>query len=192
MAHALEGFRSGSGAADVPMFVLGVGADDEEVVGSGDAAVAGPSRKDEDIAGVDGDRFAAFSTEDEVCVTLGEAKHLVRCGMVMVKIVDTVAPLRRPSIDGEEALHCGGKIVVCRHGVAVDQNRQRAIGHPAVRFEMELLRRHCGGTFRFRCQGFAASDAGSQNARGEVSAVDWFHVCSMLSAVSGVGTQDCP
>ena len=41
VAHALEDFGSGGGAADVPVFVRWIGADDEEVVGGFDAAVTG-------------------------------------------------------------------------------------------------------------------------------------------------------
>jgi hypothetical protein len=36
-----RGLLGGGGAADVPVFVLWIGADDEEVVGGGDAAVTG-------------------------------------------------------------------------------------------------------------------------------------------------------
>ena len=40
-AHAFEDFWGGGGAADVPMFVSWIGADDEEVIGGFDAAVSG-------------------------------------------------------------------------------------------------------------------------------------------------------
>ena len=73
MAHSLKDFGCGSGAADIPTFVLWVGADDEEVVGRGNAAVAGSSRENSDVAGVNGDGFATFASEDEISVTRGEA-----------------------------------------------------------------------------------------------------------------------
>ena len=55
------------------MFVRWVGADDEEVAGGRDAAVAGAGGEYEDIARVNSDRFAAFSAEDEVGVAGCEA-----------------------------------------------------------------------------------------------------------------------
>src|SRR6266481_3626364 len=91
------------------MFVLRVGADDEEVGGGLDAAVAGARRESDDIAGVDGDRLAAFSAEDEVGVAGGEAQDFVRGGVVVVEVVDAVAPLRGPAVGGEEALHGVGE-----------------------------------------------------------------------------------
>ena len=111
MAHALENFGSGGGAADIPVFVLWVGADDEEVCGGLDAAVASAGGEYEDIACVHGDRFAAFSAEDEVGVAGGETQNFVRGGVVVVKVVYAVAPLRRPAVGGEESFHCVGEIV---------------------------------------------------------------------------------
>ena len=72
-AHSLEDFGCGSGAADIPVFVLRVGADDEEVVGSIDAAVACSGGENGDVASVNGDWFATFASEDEVGVTRSEA-----------------------------------------------------------------------------------------------------------------------
>src|SRR3984957_5227770 len=111
VAHALEDLRGGCGGADIPVFVLRVGADDQKVVRCGDAAVAGASWKDGDIARVDGDGLATFSAENEVGMATGKAKDFVCGGVVVVEVVDAVAPLRRPSVSGEEPLHRGGKIV---------------------------------------------------------------------------------
>ncbi len=108
VAHALEDLRGGGGAADVPVLVGRVGSDDEEVVGGGEAAVASTGREDEDVAGLDGDGFPSFAAEDEIGVAGSEAEDLVRGGVVVVEGVDAVAPLRRPAVGGEEALHlCG-------------------------------------------------------------------------------------
>ena len=105
MTHALEDFGGRGGAADVPMFVLGVSADYEKVVGGRDAAVTGAGGEHEYVACVYGDGFAAFSAEDEVGVARGKAKDFVRSGVVVVEGVDTVAPLRRPLVGGEEPFH---------------------------------------------------------------------------------------
>src|SRR5437879_10386199 len=132
-----RGLRGWGGAADVPVFVLGVGADDQEVGGGLDAAVASAGGEYEDIAGVDGDGFAPFSAEDEVGVAGGESQDFVRGGVVVVKVIDSVAPLWRPAVGSEEALHFVREITACWKGVAVEQDGQRAVGHPPVGFELE-------------------------------------------------------
>jgi len=195
VAHALKGFRRGGGAADVPVFVLRVGADDEEVVGGSDAAVAGSCREHNYVAGVNGDRFAAFAAENQISVAGGEAQHLVRGGVIVMEIVDSVAPLRRPLVGGEEVLHCFCEIVAGWKGVAVEEYRQRTVWHPAVGLEVELLRRRRCGIFNFGRRSFSASYGGGEDAGGEVSAVDRLHAYWMLgmaNIVSGVGTRGCP
>ena len=97
----------------------------------------------------------------------------------MVKVVDAVAPLRRPEVGGEETLHCVGKVGAGWEGVAVVEDRQRAVGHPAIGLQMKLLRRGCRGCFGFGGQGFASSYARGEDAGGEVSAVDRLHTHSM-------------
>ena len=62
VAHSRKDFECGRGTADVPMFVLRIGADHEEVVGGGKAAVARSRRKNRNVASVHGDRFATFSS----------------------------------------------------------------------------------------------------------------------------------
>jgi hypothetical protein len=85
LLHALEDFWGGSGAADVPVFAYGIGADDEEVVGGGDAAVSGAGGEDKDVASLDGEGWATFSAEDDSCVAGGDAEDFVCVGMVMVE-----------------------------------------------------------------------------------------------------------
>lgn len=122
------------------MLVLGIGSDDEEVLRGGDAAVASSGGEDEDISGVDGDRLASFAAEDEVGVAVGEAQYLVGGGVVVVEGVDPVAPLGRPSVGGEGALHLTGQVDVGFERASIEQNRKRAVGHPAVWLQMNLLR----------------------------------------------------
>ena len=141
MAHSLKHLGSSSGAADVPVLVLGVCADDEEVVGGCDAAVAGSGGEHNDVACVNGHGLAAFTAQDEVGVTFSEAEHLVGGGVIVVEGVDAVAPLRRPSIGSEEPLHCCGAVVAWRYGAAVDEDWQGIVWHPAIGFQVELLGR---------------------------------------------------
>jgi len=122
------------------VLVLGIGSDDEEVIRGGDAAVAGAGGENEDISGLDGDGLATFAAEDEVGVTTGEAQDLVGGGMIVVEGVDPVAPLRRPSVGGKGALHVSGQVAVGFEHTSIEQNRKRAVGHPAVWLQMNLLR----------------------------------------------------
>jgi hypothetical protein len=92
------------------VFVFGVGADDEEVVGGGDAAVAGASGKNEDIAGVNSDSLAAFAAEDKIRVTGCEAEDFVGGRVVVMEGVDAIAPLRWPSVGREDSFHVGGEV----------------------------------------------------------------------------------
>ena len=55
LAHSLKDFECGRSAADVPMFVLRIGADHKEVVGGSNAAVASSCRENSNVAGADGD-----------------------------------------------------------------------------------------------------------------------------------------
>ena len=94
---------------------------------------------------MDGDRLAAFSSEDEISVAGGEAQDFVRGGVVVVEVVDAVAPLRGPAVGGEEMLHGVGEgvrwIWAGWKGVTVEEDWQRTVGHPAVGLQVELLRR---------------------------------------------------
>jgi hypothetical protein len=55
LPDTLEDLSGRGGAADVPVFSGRIGADDEEVVRGGDAAVAGSGGKYSDITGTNGD-----------------------------------------------------------------------------------------------------------------------------------------
>jgi len=89
---------------------------------------------------MDCDGFSAFTAQHQVCVAGREAKNLVRCGVVVVEGVDTVAPLGRPFVRGEDALHFVGEIGARWKSASIQKNGQWAVRHPAVGFEMKLLR----------------------------------------------------
>jgi hypothetical protein len=155
--HAFENFGGSSATADVPVLVLRVGADDQEVLGGRDAAMAGSSGQNKNIARMNRYRLAAFSTEDQVSMARSEAKHLVRGGVVVMKVIDAIAPLRRPSVHGEEALHFRSEILTDGHDAAIEEDGQRAVWHPAIRFEMKLLRRRHRRNLHPGCRSFSAS-----------------------------------
>ncbi len=133
--HAGQGLRVGGGAADVPVLVGRVGADDEEVGGAGELAVADAGGEKEDVAGAEGElaagRWASLlsglgavwgAAEDEAGLASGEAQDLMRGGVVVVVGVDAVAPLGRPAVGGEEGLHAGGGVACGGDGGAVEQD----------------------------------------------------------------------
>jgi len=180
-----QGGGVGGGAADVPGFAGWVGADDEEVGRGGEAAVAGAGGEDGDVAGADDDLAAGglvgcgvgvgWAAEDEVRGAGGEAEDLVGGGVVVVEVVDAVAPLRGPAVLLEGALHHGSKIRRVRiKRLAVEQHRQRGVvGDPAVAGEVEGFRR--GGLDGGEGVGGACRCGGSEELV-EVAAV---HVNSM-------------
>ena len=103
----------------------------------------------------------------------------MRGGVIVVEVVDAVAPLRGPTVGGEEVLHCVCEIVACWEGAAVEEDWQRAVRHPAVGLEVELLRRGCRSVSDLRGHGFASSYARGEDAGSEMSAVDRLHIHSM-------------
>ena len=125
------------------MLIGRIGANDEKVVGCGDAAVAGTGGKDGDVTGTNGNVSPAFATENEIGVAGGKAEDLVRCGMVMVERIDAVAPLRRPAVGCKEPFHYVGKAGRDDDGVSIEKNGQGIVGHPAIWLKMKLLR--CDG-----------------------------------------------
>jgi hypothetical protein len=66
--------------------------------------VSGSRRQNKNIARVHGEFVAAGTTENDLPITTCDSKHFVRRGMVVMKIVNTVPPLRRPSIARENLL----------------------------------------------------------------------------------------
>jgi hypothetical protein len=119
-----------------------IGADDEEIGRSRKAAVAGARGKKDNVAGVDADLTPTFAAEEQACRPGNEAEDFVRCGMVVVEIVNAVAPLRRPFVATKERFACGGGIVVAKiRDTAVEQHGQAlVIRNPAIPGQAEDFR----------------------------------------------------
>ena len=81
------------------------------------------------------------TAEQEARTARREAEDLVRRGVVVVEVVDPVAPLRRPALAPEESLEGGGGIGGAGDdGRPVEEDRQVGIvRHPAVAGQHERL-----------------------------------------------------
>ena len=88
-------------------------------------------RKDSDVSGVDGESSSLLSAKHNFGAPGSEAKNLVRGRVVMMEGVDTVAPLRRPAVLCEDALHDIGEIGCNAEGLAVEKHAKGAVRHPA-------------------------------------------------------------
>lgn len=175
--HAGLGGEVGGGAADVPVLAGWIGADNEEVGGAGELAVAGAGGKKEDVAGAEGELAAGRQTfpgaaEDEAGFAAGKAEDFVGGGVEVVKGVDAVSPLRRPAIGGEEGLHAGGGVACGWHGGAVEQDGQAGVvGHPAVRMEQDGFGGGRGDRLGHGVQAAeSGGEAGGGGKRGEAAA----------------------
>ena len=126
-------------AAQVGALVRRIGADNEEVARRLAAEMAGAGRQQDDIPRRDGDLVAARAAEHETRTAGGEAQHLVRVGVIVVKGVDPVAPLGRPAVAPEQILECRCRIAPRNgHGLAIEQHRQAwIVRHPAVGGELQ-------------------------------------------------------
>jgi hypothetical protein len=121
-----------------------VGAYDEEVIGGRDAAVAGSRGKHGDIPGADGDGGSLLPAEHDLGVPCGEAENLVSGGVIVVKVVDAVAPLWGPAVAGEELLHLLSEAGSDGKDLAVEEYGEGVVWHPAIGLEVELIRlRNC-------------------------------------------------
>ena len=78
--------------------------------------------------------MAVLASQHQPRVTAGEAENLVSRGMVMMKVIHTIPPLRGPSVLTEFGLHLrsqlfGRSLSHC----AINQNRKiRIVRHPAI------------------------------------------------------------
>ena len=109
--------RGRRAAAQIGALVRRIGADDEKIARRLEAEMAGAGRQQGDVPRRDRDLVAARAAEHETRLSRGEAQHLVRVGVIVVKGIDAVAPLRRPAVAPEQILECRRRIAA-RDGTA--------------------------------------------------------------------------
>src|SRR5215467_8344587 len=96
--------------------------------------MAGAGRQQGHIARGDRNLVATGPSQHEPRAPGGEAQHLVRIAMVVVKAIDAVAPLRRPAVAPKQLLKRGRGIATPDgHYLSVEQHWQaRIVGHTVV------------------------------------------------------------
>ena len=121
------------------MLIGRVGADNQEIVTGFKVAVTGSGGEDGYISGLDGDLAPVFSAKHQTGVAGREAEDFMGSGVIVVEIVDAVAPLRRPAVTLEDLLEDGCGIGIAgSDGGAVEQDGETlVVRHPAVAGKVE-------------------------------------------------------
>ncbi len=97
--------------------------------------MARPRRQYRDISRLYHDLMAVFTSQHQPGATAGEAENLVSGGMIVMKVIHAISPLRGPSVPTKFGLHLRSQLFgrSIRHG-AINQNRKiRIVGHPAIK-----------------------------------------------------------
>jgi hypothetical protein len=109
--------------------------------------MSGSNRQHGNVARLD-DRLAPIRTsQDEARPAGGKSENLMSGRMIVMKVVDAVAPLRRPSVAREDGLEERSWIVAGDlDRVLVEEHRKaRIVRDPAVPPKNEILRRGLAG-----------------------------------------------
>ncbi len=135
--HALECFVRKSFAADVPILARRVGAHHQKVATCLDLAVTRSGRQHSDVTSPYFQIVPVLASQHQARMSTGETEHLVCRRMVMMEVVYSITPLRRPAILCEKRLEGRGRIRVPGNTHrSVKQNRQTfVIWNPTVAFE---------------------------------------------------------
>ena len=91
-------------------------------------------RQDHYVSRADIQLMPIRSSQDKLCLPTRKAEDLVRSGVVMMKVVYSVSPLRGPAMLSKSCFEQGGSIRFChRQDRSIEENRQAfVVGHPAV------------------------------------------------------------
>ena len=141
-AHALAFDLGRSAATDVPGLMGWIRTNDEKIRTALQPAVSGTGGQYYDVACFYGEFVPIWSAEHEAGVAGGESQHFVCSGVVMMKVVDAVAPLGRPAVPQEGLFECGGRIGSARNRLTmVDENGKMIIvGYPTISGEIQDFR----------------------------------------------------
>ena len=97
-------------AADVEALARRIGADHQKALAGLDPAMSDAGRQNDRVARYDARLAPVRPAQHEVRPAGGEPQRFVRRRIVVMEGIDTVAPLRRPSVlleDGFEQILCG-------------------------------------------------------------------------------------
>src|ERR1035437_93876 len=135
MVHSFDVRVGGCCAADVPVLAGWIGAYDQEIGAAAEVAVAGAGGEHYNIACLYRKLMAVFAAEDEAGVGGGGSQNFVCRGVVVMEVVNPIAPLRRPAVAGEGGLEYRRRVHACdNEGVPIDEDGKGVVvGHPADR-----------------------------------------------------------
>jgi hypothetical protein len=105
--------------------------------------LSGSNRQDRDISCFDDHLMSVWTAQHEARAAAGKPQHLVRGRMVVMKVIDTVPPLRRPSVPPEDGFEQGSGIIADDSDDALvkERWRTRIVRDPPVPLKSEALRR---------------------------------------------------
>jgi hypothetical protein len=123
------------------MLIGRISSDHKKILTAPKVAMARSSRQHSNISGVHCDFMPAFPAEHQAPLPSRKTQDLVRRGVEMVKIVDAIAPLRRPAVPLKSLLENQGWIGPRGlKGAMIDHNRKAlVVGHPSVARELKHL-----------------------------------------------------
>jgi len=130
------------GAAYVPVLIWREGSDHKKIGSRCDATMPGSARQYGYVSRKDLYGGSTIAAENQRRGPGGESQDLVRGGVVMVKTVDSVAPLGRPAVMEEKLFEMrGGVIAVRRDDGPIKQDGQVVVvRHPSVLLEPQCFR----------------------------------------------------
>lgn len=104
--------------------------------------MSGPGWQNSDVARSNLKFVAVLPSQDKPRLSAGETKHLVRCRMVVMEIIDAIPPLWRPAVFRKQILVNRGWIGAAgRQDRTVKQHRQSfVVRNPTIAFEPKHFR----------------------------------------------------
>jgi len=158
------------------MLIGRISAHHKKILAAPKVAMTRPSRQHSNISGVHCDFIPAFSAQHQARLPSRKAQNFVRRGVVMVKIVDAIAPLRWPAIALKSLLENQGWIGPRGlKGAMIDHDWEAlVVGHPSVARELK----HLG------LRGFCVRKCGTIGANsGAVSmAANWRRLTGLITS----------
>ena len=102
--------------------------------------MARPSRQQRDIARLQHKFVTTLAAQDQPARSSGKTQHFMRGRVIVVKIVDSIPPLRWSAVALESSLHCRGHIPTLRERTTIQQNwKFFVIRHPAILMKLQSL-----------------------------------------------------
>jgi hypothetical protein len=162
----------GGTAADVPGLLRRICADDEEVGRGLEPTMPCSGGEHNDVASSKGKLVATRTSKNDARAAGCYSENLVGGRVVVVKVVDAVAPLGRPAVSKEGSLELRSGIGCGQIESAVIEQDRKAIvvGDPCIAGELESF-----GVMETRlCQErTGGGDSGGRKQGCELATIDW-------------------